>query len=531
MPKITGLAEITVPSRLAPAPPEHKLSPQQEDALDFVRDPLGGNAILEAVAGAGKTSTLVEMCKHLDGSAAFTAFNKKIADEIGGKLVTAGVDKTSVRAGTFHSFGFAAWRKVAPNVRVEGEKTTQILAGERVPKNLHPFVKSLVSLAKQRAIGILVDFDDWSAWEAIVEHHDLTEKLYQDGDFDSDSEEDLVLQGIEAAQSVLRRSLDMDTKIIDFDDMIYSPLVHQSPMWKYDWVMIDEAQDTNPARRALAATMLKPGGRLVAVGDPRQAIYGFTGADADALDQIHTTFSCKKLPLTVSYRCAKAVVRHAQEIVSHIEAFDGAPEGSVTFVDRTDSKLFTPVPGDAIICRVTKPLIELAFDFIRRRIPAHVEGRDIGASLAALVKKWRSPQTVGELADKLDEHLMRETLKFIERDQQAKAAQLQDRVQSLKVIMSTLHDDDPPSRVLEVIDQIFKDTDGRPVRSITLSTVHKAKGREWDKVWLYGRNVYMPHQFARQLWEIEQEHNLIYVGITRAKRDLVEVSLPSQKKW
>jgi DNA helicase II / ATP-dependent DNA helicase PcrA len=523
MPKITGLG--TVPSTV-PKPPDFVLSPQQEALIEFIKQG-SGNAIVDAVAGSGKTTSLVEMCKHMQGTAAFTAFNKKIADEIGYKLVQGGVDPSRVRAGTFHSFGFGAWRKVAPRVQVDGDKIQKIMFGEGVPKNLQPFVKILVSIAKQRAIGILCAVDDWQAWESIVEHHDLAEKLYQDGDFDRQSEEDLILQGIEWSQTVFKRSTDMDETVIDFDDMIFSPLYHRAPIWKYDYALIDEAQDTNPARRCLAAAMLKPGGRLIAVGDPRQAIYGFTGADADALQQIYDAFNCKNLPLTVSYRCAKAVVRHAQRWVSHIEYHEDSPEGSVETLFPEDMRQkFNPVPGDAIICRVTRPLIELAFNFIRKKIPAHVEGRDIGQSLNSLVKKWKSPKNVGEFSIKLESYAGKEHQRLLDNDQQAKAAQLMDRVSSLLVIMSTLHDDDPVQAITDTINMIFKDTDGRPVRSITLSTVHKAKGREWDTVWLYGRNIWMPHRFAKQLWEIEQENNLIYVAVTRAKTRLVEVMLP-----
>ena len=87
---------------------------------------------------------------------------------------------------------------------------------------------------------------------------------------------------------------------IDFDDMVYLPLVFKLRLFPQDWVLIDEAQDTNPTRRALAARMLKPGGRVIAVGDPRQAIYGFTGADNDALEQIAEKFNCARMPAALS---------------------------------------------------------------------------------------------------------------------------------------------------------------------------------------------------------------------------------------
>ncbi len=116
---------------------------------------------------------------------------------------------------------------------------------------------------------------------------------------------------------------------IDFEDMVYLPLILKCRFWRHGVVMIDEAQDTNPARRALVRALVRKGGRVIAVGDRRQAIYGFTGADADALDLIKADFNCIEFPLTITYRCPKNVVAFAQQWVSHISADETAPEGSV----------------------------------------------------------------------------------------------------------------------------------------------------------------------------------------------------------
>jgi ATP-dependent exoDNAse (exonuclease V) beta subunit len=61
---------------------------------------------------------------------------------------------------------------------------------------------------------------------------------------------------------------------------------------------------------------------------------------------------------------------------------------------------------------------------------------------------------------------------------------------------------------------------------VTLSTIHKAKGREWPKVFLLGRNRYMPSKYATQDWQLDQEKNLIYVAVTRAQEELIEVRVP-----
>lgn len=79
------------------------------------------------------------------------------------------------------------------------------------------------------------------------------------------------------------------------------------------------------------------------------------------------------------------------------------------------------------------------------------------------------------------------------------------------------------------IDFLFQDTENGHEQSLTLSSVHKSKGREWQRVFVLGHNVYMPSKFARMPWQIEQEENLIYVAYTRAQSELVLVHVPTKK--
>lgn len=523
MAKFNPLAPATRPAHTTDDLPEH-FSEQQKRAINFARFG-GGNGTLRAVAGSGKTTTLIEMCSHLDGSVAFAAFNKGIAQEISLKLMQAGVDTRRVRAQTFHSFGFSAWRRVVPKVRVDGEKLQNIAKGLNVPRNLQAFARAAVSIAKQSCFGIDYDPTDDSAWLALVQHYDLEEKIYVD-DNEVGNEGDYLAEGIMWAKRMLAQSIELNDKVIDFDDMLYAPLIHEAPFWLNDWVLIDEAQDTNNARLMIADKMLKPGGRLIAVGDPRQAIYGFTGANADSMNRIQERFACVDLPLTVSFRCARKIVEHAQQWAPEIEAAPNAPDGIVRSITEQEFRRLTPTPKDAILCRNTKPLIGMAFDYIRRRIPVHVEGRDIGQGLMRIVRKWRRPKTVGELREKIMEWSEREVAKFLDMGAEAKVQRLKDQVDSLFVIMDSLADDAPIKEIEKIIETLFRDTDeGGISRTVTLSTVHKAKGREWDRVYLYGRDKFMPSFYARQEWQLEQERNLIYVAVTRAKNELIEVEL------
>jgi superfamily I DNA/RNA helicase len=411
---------------------------------------------------------------------------------------------------------------------VDGDKVKKIVAQAETPISLADFVVKLVSMAKQRAVGVLCPMNDTRVWQDMVAHYDLDESLPEDKDLPEDlSREDLVDQGIARAMVVLRTSTEMDRDMIDFDDMIYAPLFHDARVWQNDWLLVDEAQDTNPARRALAKKMLKPGGRAIFVGDPAQAIYGFTGADNDSLEIIKREFACTELPLTVTYRCPKQVVARAQMYVSHIQAAETAPEGEVREMkgiefDAMPAEQFTP---DAVmLCRTTAPLVQKAFALIRRGIGCQVEGKDIGRGLVALTKKW-AVTTCTDLRTRLEEYERREVEKFLAKGQEQKADALSDKVGTLYVIMDGLRDDATVADLQRQITGIFGDTpDGQTPKVFTFSTVHKSKGREWKTVYLLDRAKLMPSRFARQDWQLQQEYNLIYVAVTRSQNLLVEVN-------
>ena len=69
-----------------------------------------------------------------------------------------------------------------------------------------------------------------------------------------------------------------------------------------------------------------------------------------------------------------------------------------------------------------------------------------------------------------------------------------------------------------------------PAKMVTLCSSHRSKGLEWDTVYLLGRDELMPSPFARQAWQMDQEVNLIYVSITRAKKTLVHVTHVKEEK-
>lgn len=512
-----------------------QLTKQQQDVLNFVATG-SGSAIVVAVAGSGKTFTLIEAVKQMSGQIAFAAYNKKIAVEIEAKIEKSGVRNAKV--GTFHSFGFQAWRKVAPKVQIEGKdarsagylKMDRICEELSVAKELRTFVAKAVSFAKQRALGFLVSAESHEAWLDIVAHFDLADEFANENGEMPDNLDDLIEDGIIMAKRALRRGVEIAREIIDFDDMIYMPLVGQCQVWQYDWVLVDEAQDTNPARRALAKKMLKAGGRALFVGDPAQAIYGFTGADATSLQLIKSDFNAIELPLTCSFRCPTSVVSFVQQWVSHIHSAPGADEGMVAFIEESEllaeSKRLTK--DDAILCRNTKPLVSLAFTLLRSGIACHVEGRDIAAGLIKLVNRWKRVRTLNELLKNLEAYAEKEGAKAMAKGQEMRAESINDTVGVLAVIIENLPSTATVEDLKAKVNSMFLDSTGGYAQTLTLSTIHKSKGREWARVFWYGANRYQPSRFARQTWQMEQEVNLMYVAGTRAMETLVNVNVPAK---
>lgn len=503
-------------------------SPYQRAVLDFVKTGKG-SAVVIAVAGAGKTKT-IELALPLipeHQSVSVLAFNKAIADELNVRIDRLREDTgrafANTRAKTFHSLGIGAVAKqLNCNVRAlqtDSNKCRQLarkLLGDGTMEEAMygSFIVKLVGFAKGQGIGAITP-DTEDAWWSLVQHHDLT--------LEHDTADESV--AVEHARQLLKMSNDAAKgKYIDFDDMLYLPLLWKLRLWPNDWVIVDEAQDTNPVRRALAKLALKAGGRSLWVGDPKQAIYGFTGASHDAIDLIKAQFNAIELPLTVCYRCARSVVEYAKTIVPYIEASEFAPQGLVEELD-DEAALAQLGDDDVILCRNVAPMIEQAYAIIAQGRGCTVLGRDLGKGLTDLIKRMKA-QNLEQLEAKLNAYGERETAKFMSRGEEQKADRLNDTIACINVIVAHLDEDSRTvSALIRQIEGMFSDHSS----VLTLSTVHKAKGREWKRVAILHPEL-MPSKWARQDWQVVQEHNLRYVAYTRAAEHLIIMTGPAAPK-
>lgn len=515
--------------------PAYSLTPEQQAIIAHVRDtdqPL----IIDAKAGTGKTSTLLEMLPALRGTTTIQAFNKSIAEEI--KAKAAGLPfevQINLDIRTVHSHGLAAFKGRKPNVT--GGKVSfilkDLLKAETFPDDpiwKHTsLVAKLVGLAKSSGFGLVSsaepfpDIRDEEAWREMAEHFGTLDDLNGDEDLEADA--------IRYARKALLLS-NQRLGQVDFDDMIYLPLLHNLPLATYDNVLLDEAQDINATRREMAFRSLKPGGRVIAVGDPNQAIYGFTGASASALDDIRARNHAPTLPLSICWRCDAAIIEEAQAYVPGIKARPNAGPGLVRTVDWTEAPdgdwLASVRPGDAILCRLNKPNVAVALGLLRRGLPARIEGRDLGERLLSHMKKAEPRYafvSMDELSAALDNYGEEQERILLNKMRESAAALLIDEVDAAKLMLERAEELRPRANFTDVealVANLFQNDVPRS-QFITLSSIHKSKGREWPRVWLLGKSDYMPFFKAAEGWQMDQEFNLIYVAITRAERELIYV--------
>lgn len=467
---------------------------EQNSIFEWVKNG-SGNATVMAVAGAGKTTTLVEALKYMNGSVFLGAYNKSIADEIQKRTE----NMKNVFCRTLHSAGFSTWKKANPNCEVDGYKIRKI-ADDMGLTDQSSTIEKLVGFAKQRGFGILYAEDDMSRWEKLITHYGLEEET----------------MGIDLKNvfAIFKKSLELACKVVDFEDMLFCPLYFKHKFWQYDWVLIDEAQDINPIRRLLCKKLLKPSGRFIAVGDPHQAIYGFTGADSNSLQLIQQEFNTIEHRLSTTFRCPKQIVNLAKRYVNHIECWEGAQNGRLEDMEY-DELLHTKFAGnEAILCRNTKPLLETANALLMKGVKCHVVGNEICSGLIALCSRWKRITTTEELRQKLKELLEKQQPKLTE----LQFENLQDKVEAVRSLSSKFKTVKELSTYLK---ELFSDKKG----GVSLCTVHKSKGMEWDTVYILGRSSLMPSKKATKDWELQQERNLLYVAITRARKTLVDVNI------
>jgi len=192
-----------------------------------------------------------------------------------------------------------------------------------------------------------------------------------------------------------------------------------------------------------------------------------------------------------------------------------APLGSVTTLLSYRVSDFSP--SDAILCRVTAPLIAFAFALIERGVGVRVLGRDIGAGLVTTIRSCKAT-SLDELEQVLIRKRQTESAREYRRGNDQGAAAIEDKYDCLNIFLQ--HERRNRGTIASMAMRIENLFDEKRRGLLTLSTIHKAKGLEWPTVFILDAKKLMPSKWATQEWQQKQERNLGYVARTRAKLHL-----------
>lgn len=502
------------------------VTPQHAAIYSWVDAPTSKAAIIEAVAGSGKSSTLVEILRRIrpEQSACFLAFGKDAAAEIGEKAKRAGLARPGVDFRTLNSMGFRALTRAFRSARLDDNTVSNRLRGKLSDRDFIVYrssVEKLIGAAKSQGlipaaigrVGLVADVR--SSWRRIIDDFDVTPP---------DQDRALLERAVQLARECLVEGI-RDLSEVDFDDQLYLPYALNLPMQRFDWLLVDECQDLNGVQRVMLHSALSTDGHLIAVGDPYQAIYGFRGADSKSIAKIREDYGAETFPLSVTYRCPMRVVAVAQQWVPHLRAAPGAAEGIVRVVEgAVEMSKIGWLPTDLILCRMNAPLTSMAYALLKLRVPCRIAGRDFGKGLIALIKKM-DPWDVSDLVVKLGVYRGAESKKILERnpDDEAKVEALNDKVSALLNLCEELSS---IAELRAIIDDLFSDVDkGR----MTLSSVHRAKGAEAPRVFILDPHL-MPSGMAKTADARQQEKHLMFVATTRTKYELVYLTPDPAKR-
>lgn len=467
-----------------------------------------------------------------------TTFSRSLADEMEKKLQ----DVSEVKASGIHSFGFGiirntiGWKK--PNTFATWNLIQELfgVSYKEARKDAAEFmmyyaVNELVSKCKVLLKEPTIDN---------IREIALTYQIDTNGKFNriADMVAKIIHHVIENAH---------DLKEITFDDQIWLPIVLNLPVPQFDFTVIDETQDLNECQTQL---VLRSSNHFMVIGDDRQAIFGFAGANCDSLQQVRNAIETKtgiepvEKKLTKTFRCGKAIANTAAKLVPDFEAFESNADGVVVdaqdfqFLDLVSETWNNSKSSDAcmVVCRTNAPLVNNVFKLIKAGIPAYIQGRDMVSGLINIVDRSKAT-TVSEFVAYVETYRDKELTKLdnAKYNAEEKRVNLHDKcdilqafadnaetVADIKSNIQNLFSDGVDVKYVYNKKTRKKEKTETKLNAVRLSSIHRAKGLEAETVFFLFPHL-CPHPMAMGTHSEPQEYNLKYVAETRAISNLTYV--------
>jgi len=503
-----------------------------------------------AAAGSGKTTVLARRVARriLDGSAQaehclVVTFTRKASRELRDRLERLGVPG-AVSAGTFHALAFAQLRRhwvdrdIRPLVVMDDPaRVVRTALGPRA--QLKPTQVAAVLGEIHWAQVSMVGPDDYGAAARGADrdtvlgrsHHDLAE-----------------VYAAYVAEKARRNVLDLDDLVARCASLLEEDRAAAAAQrWRIRHVFVDEFQDVNPAQWRLLKAWLGDQSDLFVVGDPRQAIYAWNGADPTLLDRLPELLpGTTVLQLDANHRSTPQVIVAARAVLGADPGKASRPDGPCPVVDGFDDdddeaaavtrwlrrahRPGRPWSHLAVLARTNARLDPIARALERAGIPYRMGGdaKEAATARRALAELRRAPKT-RHLRSALAELVLTRQARADEEGQTSGSDDGPESELGLPRALAQLADEHalefPDATVGDFLDWIVAGGDSSmeldPVDGVELSTFHRSKGLEWPAVAVVGlEDGMVPIIYATTRQAIAEERRLLYVALTRAEDEL-----------
>lgn len=535
---------------------------EQEKIYNFIKFD-SNHGIIDAVAGSGKTTTIIESIGFVDRNKTllFCAFNKSIRDEIQSRISEKGFENIVVK--NLHQLGYEILK-----TNSDIDYTVEVNKYEKIISSL---IKTSLEFELKNYLKLYgVNLEPKSSFEeSILKKHitsfknklsecvnktrltlckntflDFKEMVIHFGIIDvAKTSTEVLDKVIEVLSKSTNQILEIGnlkaqrSKNIDLTDMIYLPKHFELyPKKTYDILFVDECQDLSKAQLAVALKYVRKNGRVIAVGDPYQSIYGFTGADIESFSRFERLLkNHNKLTLSYCFRCPNNVIEFAQNFRADIKPFKDK-DGIIEKIEFNQVNSLAQ-ESDLIICRTKAPLTSLLFILLEcnKQVNIHQDDiNDLFNELRFLFSK-EELSTVDVFRNGFDffEKIKERNIYFVEHNakKMTNASQKEDyikeetsyvirrvnflqRQSSIHIDVKTIND------LIKRLENLITESE----KAIKLSTIHKAKGLENKRVFILDFDKLPLMKDDHKPWETIQENNLKYVALTRTKHTLYLVN-------